>query len=94
MKAGQVLMEIDPQLQKATVDAARATERQKKALYDYNASEIERQRKLFEAGVTSRDAYEQAQQAFDNTKADYESAVELRKTQEAATGLLHHPRAV
>ena len=82
MKAGQVLMEIDPRLQIATVESARATERQKKALYDYNAVEVERQRKLFEAGVTSRDAYDQAQQSFGNTKADYESAVELRKTQE------------
>ena len=82
VKAGQVLMEIDPRLQMATVDSARATERQKKALYDYNTVEVERQRKLFEAGVTSRDAYDQAQQSFGNTKADYESAVELRKTQE------------
>src|SRR5208282_3360139 len=47
-----------------------------------NVTEIERQRKLFEAGITSRDAYEQAQQTFANTKADYESAVGLRKTQE------------
>jgi RND family efflux transporter MFP subunit len=75
-------MEIDPRLQLATVASARATERQKKALYDYNAIEVERQRKLFEAGVTSRDAYDQAQQSFGNTKSDYESAVELRKTQE------------
>jgi len=82
VKAGQMLMEIDPRLQLATVASARATERQKKALYDYNAIEIERQRKLFEAGVTSRDAYDQAQQSFGNTKSDYESAVELRKTQE------------
>ena len=82
VKAGQVLMEIDPRLQLATVASARATERQKKALYDYNAVEVERQRKLFEAGVTSRDAYDQAQQSFGNTKADYESAVELRKSQE------------
>jgi RND family efflux transporter MFP subunit len=82
VKAGQVLMEIDPRLQLATVASARATERQKKALYDYNAVQVERQRKLFEAGVTSRDAYDQAQQSFGNTKADYESAVELRKTQE------------
>ncbi|HEY1257213.1 MAG TPA: efflux RND transporter periplasmic adaptor subunit [Terracidiphilus sp.] len=82
VKAGQLLMEIDPRLQKATVDAARATERQKKALYDYNAIELERQHKLFEAGVTSRDAYDQAKQAHDNAKSDYESAVELRKTQE------------
>jgi RND family efflux transporter MFP subunit len=82
VKAGQTLMDVDPQHQTATVESARATERQKKALYDYNTLEIERQRKLFEAGVTSRDSYDQAQQAFENTKADYESAVEARKTQD------------
>ena len=82
VKAGQPLMAIDPQHQEASVDSARATERQKKALFDYNTSEIGRQRKLFEAGITSRDVFEQAQQAFENSKADYESAVGLRKTQE------------
>jgi len=82
VKAGTLLMEIDPQMQLATVASARATERQKKALYDYNTVEVDRQRKLFEAGVTSRDTYDQARQTYDNTKADYESAVELRKTQE------------
>ena len=80
--AGQPLMNIDPLHQLATVESQRATERQKKALYDYNTSEIERQRKLFEAGITSRDVFEQSQQSHDNTKADYESAVEMRKTQE------------
>jgi RND family efflux transporter MFP subunit len=82
VKAGQVLMNIDPQHQIASVESQRATERQKKALYDYNVREVERQHKLFDAGVTSRDANEQAQQAFENSKADYESAVEARKTQE------------
>jgi RND family efflux transporter MFP subunit len=82
VKAGDLLMEIDPRHELATVESQRATERQKKALYDYNTAEIERQRKLFEAGITSRDAYEQARQAYENAKADYESAVELRKTQE------------
>jgi RND family efflux transporter MFP subunit len=82
VKSGQLLMEIDPQYQAASVAAARSTELQKKALYDYNTLEIERQRKLFEAGVTSRDAFDQEQQAFDNSKADYEAAVGLRKTQE------------
>ena len=82
VKTGQVLMEIDPRQQHATVESQRATERQKKALYDYDTVEVERQRKLFEAGVTSRDTYDQAQQAFENAKADYESAVEARKTQE------------
>ena len=81
VKAGQVLMQIDPRQQQATVDSQRATERQKKAVFDYNSVEIERQRKLFEAGVTSRDTFEQAQQAFQNSKADYESATESAKTQ-------------
>jgi RND family efflux transporter MFP subunit len=80
--AGQELMKIDPRQQQATVESQRATERQKKALFDYHTVELERQRKLFEAGVTSRDVFDQEQQAFDNAKADYESAVESRKTQE------------
>ena len=78
--AGQELMGIDPLHQQASVDSARATERQKKALYDYNTSEIERQRKLFEAGIISRDVYEQAQQAYENAKADYESSSASTKT--------------
>jgi len=82
VRAGQVLMEIDPQYQMASVRSATATERQKKALYDYNTIQIERQRKLYEAGVISRDAYDQAQQSYGNTKADYEAAIETRKTQE------------
>jgi RND family efflux transporter MFP subunit len=82
VQAGQVMMEIDAQPQLATVEAQRATERQKKALYDYNTVEIERQRKLFDAGIISRDVWDQAQQSYSNTKADYESAVSLRKTQE------------
>ncbi len=82
VKAGHALMEIDAQPQLATVQAQRATEQQKKALFDFNTIELERQRKLFDAGVTSRDAYDQSQQSYNNTKADYESAVALRKTQE------------
>ena len=80
VKAGQEIMDIDPLHQQASVDSARATERQKKALYDYNTSEIDRQKKLFEAGITSRDVYEQAQQAYGNSKADYESSVASTKT--------------
>ncbi|HLY41181.1 MAG TPA: efflux RND transporter periplasmic adaptor subunit [Terracidiphilus sp.] len=82
IKAGQELMAIDSQPQQATVQAQLATEQQKKALYDYNTIEMERQKKLFDAGVTSRDAFDQAEQAFKNSKADYESSAGLRKTQE------------
>jgi RND family efflux transporter MFP subunit len=80
--SGQEMMVIDPLHQASTVESQRATERQKKALFDYDAVQLERQRKLFEAGVTSRDAFDQAQQAFENSKADYESAMGLRKMQE------------
>ncbi|MGB6830277.1 MAG: efflux RND transporter periplasmic adaptor subunit [Terracidiphilus sp.] len=80
--AGQVMMTIDPRQQQAMVDSQRATEQQKKAVYDYNVTELERQKKLFEAGVTSRDVYDQEQQAFQNSKADFASAVESRKAQE------------
>ena len=81
VKAGAMLMQIDPRQQQAAVDSQRATERQKKAVYDYNTVEVERQRKLFEAGVTSRDTYEQALQAYQNSKADYESAGQSANTQ-------------
>ncbi len=43
VKAGQVMMEIDPRQQQATVESQRATERQKKALYDYDTVEVDRQ---------------------------------------------------
>jgi RND family efflux transporter MFP subunit len=82
VKAGQVLMTIDPRQQQAAVDSESATVRQKKALLDYDTIEQDRQQKLFDAGVTSRDTLQQAQQAFQNAKADYESAVEARNTQE------------
>ena len=82
VNAGQVMLELDPRQQQATVASQLATERQKKALYDYNQTELDRQRKLFEAGVTSRDAMEQEQQAYENSKADYEAAEATRKAQQ------------
>jgi RND family efflux transporter MFP subunit len=86
VKADQELMVIDPRQQQATVDAARATELQKKAVFDYNTIELDRQHKLFDAGVTSRDVFDQEQQAYDNSKADYQSAVKSRETQEQLLG--------
>jgi len=86
VQAGKPLVEIDPRQQQAEVASLRATERQKKALFDYDTIELDRQHKLFDAGVSSRDTFEQAQQAFENAKADYEAAVESRKTQEQLLG--------
>ena len=47
--SGQVLMTIDPLKQQATVDQQRGTEAQKKATFDYNQQELERQRGRHEA---------------------------------------------
>jgi RND family efflux transporter MFP subunit len=81
VKSGQVLMRIDPLKQMATVQSQQGTQAQKKALYDYTKIQVERQRKLFEAGVVSRDAYDQAVQAYENAKADYDSNAALTDTQ-------------
>ncbi len=89
VKAGQSLMEVDPLKQRATLDSQVATERQKLAVYHYNEIQVDRQRKLFEAGVTSRDTLDQAEQAYSNSKADYEAAVSLRQTQERQLGYYH-----
>ena len=86
VKAGQVLMTIDPGKQKATVEAQAATAQQKLAVYKYNQTEIDRQRKLNAAGVTSRDALDQAEQAYANSKADYDSAVASLNTQQQSLG--------
>jgi RND family efflux transporter MFP subunit len=80
--AGQVLMTIDPLKQQATLDQQRSTEAQKKAILDYNQSEVERQRGLFQGGVTSKQEYDYAVQAFENSKADWESAKAAVVTQE------------
>ncbi len=82
VRAGQTVITIDPRRQQATVDAQAATEMQKKSLYDYNVLQVERQRKLFEAGIVSRDALDQAEQAFRNTKADWDAAIATRKSLE------------
>lgn len=82
VRSGQLLMQIDPAKQQATVAAQTATEQQKLAVYKYNQQQIERQRKLFSEGIISKDANDQAEQAYANSKADYEAAVASRQEQE------------
>jgi RND family efflux transporter MFP subunit len=87
--AGQLLMEIDPAKQEATVSSSHATEQQKLAVFQYNQIEVERQRKLFEQGVSSRDAFDQAEQAYKNSQADYDSAVATTESQKKQLGYYH-----
>ena len=81
VKAGQILMQIDPLRQVATVQSQVGTEAQKRAVFQYNQAEVDRQRKLFEAGVTSRQTYDQATQAFQNSEADLSSSSALTTSQ-------------
>lgn len=82
VKAGQALMKIDSRQQQANVASLEATERQQQATYDYNKIEVARQENLFKEGITSRQAFQQEQQTYQNSKASYEAAVEARKTQQ------------
>src|SRR5690242_6314588 len=82
VRAGATLMTIDPLKQQATVDQQRSTEAQKKATLDYTSNEVERQRKLYEGGVSSKRDYELALQAYQNAKADWEASIAARITQQ------------
>ena len=86
VKAGQALMTIDPKQQEATVAAQTATIQQKKATYDFDAIQLDRQKKLFAAGVSSKESLDQAQQAYDNAKADYEASRGTGQVQQELLG--------
>ncbi|WP_241654453.1 efflux RND transporter periplasmic adaptor subunit [Granulicella sibirica] len=81
VKAGQVLMQIDPLKQLATVESQQGLESQQKAMYDYNRAEVERQKNLYQSGITSRQVYDQAVQAFENAKGSFNSSAASTNTQ-------------
>jgi RND family efflux transporter MFP subunit len=81
VKAGAVLMQIDPLKQDATVAAQLATEQQQEAVYQYNETDFVRQTQLYKDGIISKQAYDQAMQAFANSKAALDSAKAQTKTQ-------------
>lgn len=89
VQAGQHMMEIDPREQQAMVQQQESTERQKLAVYEYNQANIERQRKLYASGIISKDAAQQAEQAYRNSRADYDAAVAARKTQQQQLDYYH-----
>jgi RND family efflux transporter MFP subunit len=81
VKAGQLMMEIDPLKQRATVEAQQAAEQPFKATYDYNQTDIARQEQLYKDGIISKQAYDQAVQSFQNSKAALDAASAQTKTQ-------------
>jgi RND family efflux transporter MFP subunit len=89
VRAGQVLMTIDPLKQQATVDQQQSTEAQKKAVLDYNQREVERQRALYQSGVTSKHDLDAAEQAYENAKADWQASTAARVTQQRQLAYYH-----
>jgi RND family efflux transporter MFP subunit len=81
VKAGQELMEIDPLKQVATVDQQIGTQAQANASYQFNKAEVDRQKRLFEAGITSRQAYDSAVQNYESAKAAYDASAAGTATQ-------------
>jgi RND family efflux transporter MFP subunit len=81
VKAGDLLMQIDPLKQQAAVNQGVATEFQQKAQLQYNQADAERQRQLFEAGVISKQAYELSSQSFGTSKGAYDASVASTSTQ-------------
>lgn len=79
--AGQLLLQIDPLKQQASVQQGVATELQQKSQYQYNQADVERQRQLFEAGVISKQAYDLATQSFGTTQGAYNAAQAATRTQ-------------
>jgi RND family efflux transporter MFP subunit len=81
VKAGQLLMVIDPLKQIATVQAQQAAEQPLKATYDYNKVDLARQEQLYKDGIISKQAYDQAVQSYQNSKAALEAAGAQTTTQ-------------
>lgn len=82
VRYGQALMTIDPLKQQAVVEQQNSTELQKKAVLDYASISLERQRKLYQEGVSAKQDLDLAEQAYQNAKADYDSSTAARVTQQ------------
>lgn len=86
VKAGQVLMQIDPLKQVAAVQQQLGTEQQQRATYQYNKSDAARQKALFEAGIISKQAYDLAVQGLQTSQAGLASASAATNTQRQQLG--------
>ncbi len=81
VRAGQVLMQVNPLKQVATVQAQQGAEQQQRATFQYNQADVARQKALFDAGIISKQAYDQSVQSFENSRGALSSASALTNTQ-------------
>lgn len=74
VKAGTPLMQIDPLKQQATTGSQEASRAAKEANLRLAQDELERTRKLFSAGVVSKQSLDQAQSRYDAGLAELKAA--------------------
>ncbi len=94
VKAGQILMQIDPLKQVAAVEQQVGTQAQSNAVYKFNKAEVARQKALFDAGVTSKQAYDTAVQNFESSQATLAANTAGTNYPEAAARVLPDSSAV
>ncbi len=73
VKPGQALLEIDQSKQEATVTSQEASRRARLAALELNRTELERKKRLFAAGVVSKQELDQAQSTFEASEAEVEA---------------------
>jgi RND family efflux transporter MFP subunit len=79
VKPGEPLLQIDPLKQQATVSSQEATRVAQEANLSYAKIQLDRQKRLFEAGVTPK-------QDLDNAQTTYDSALaQLKSLEQAVT---------
>ncbi|HUE41956.1 MAG TPA: efflux RND transporter periplasmic adaptor subunit [Candidatus Sulfotelmatobacter sp.] len=79
VKPGEPLLQIDPLKQQATVSSQEATRLAQEANLNYAKVQLDRQKRLYEAGVTPK-------QDLDNAQTTYDSALaQLKSLEQAVT---------
>jgi RND family efflux transporter MFP subunit len=89
VKAGAPILQIDPLKQQATLGSQQASHAAQEANLRYAQTQLERERKLFEAGVVSKQEFDNAQTAFDAAVAQLKSIGEQVNQQQVE---LHYYR--
>jgi RND family efflux transporter MFP subunit len=83
VSAGDPLLQIDPVKQEATVSSQEAARAAQEANVKYAQVNLERQKRLFEAGVVPKQELDNAQTAYDASVAQLKSLEEQVKQQRA-----------
>jgi RND family efflux transporter MFP subunit len=76
VKPGQALLQIDPLKQQATYNSQEASRAAQEANLKYAQTQLEREKKLFAAGVVSKQEFDNAQTAYDAAVAQLQSLAE------------------